>query len=385
MDDFHEEQELTLENVIGKAHQEIGESITRMSRDVSDIPDFTSRFLQGTLGELFDVIYRRFESLGYDDLIERAKPLAKQASGIWMEKGYRYRAALLTAREHKECGSSGYEQYLVRPDTVVSIAELTLKLVRENEQRIAAPMTIEEIRRARILEGMTTIDDTGTVTGEIVPITGSYHFLSEGRKAEVKLLEERIISGLRNIVNEAIGRKVADLTSYNSVIFTLANGFASRKEAYAQLEKLSRPTDMADEAIKLAYQDGRKDDILTPMELMLLGREVNEQYRTNPYTPLGVQEQRFSVEEANKIRAEERFFDVETDVFSGYSYPVALSLEPLNAEGKTERGPLVLDHREKEPLDSRAIEMWKDSVKPIPFSRPSDWYHKPADSPQLKQ
>ncbi len=380
MTDFDEDNKLTLEKIIGEVHQEIGESITRMSREVSGIPDFTSRFLQGNLVELFDVIYRKFESLGYDDLIERAKPLAKQANDVWLEKGYRFSAALITAREHKECGSSGYGKYMVMPDTVVSIANQTLKLREEDE-----PMTVEEIRRARILEGMPTIDDTGKVTGEIVPITDSYHFLSEKRKAEVKELEQRIISELKGIVSEAVARAAARLTNYKDVVNELASGKLSRSEGYSKVEALSMPLKVAEEAIKLAYQEGCRDNILTPMEILLLGREVGEQFKSNPYTPLGVQKGRMSIAEAGKARKEERFFDMETDVFSGYLFPVALSLEPLNNEGKTERGPSVLDYREKEPLDIRLIESWKGSVKPIPFSRPVDWYHKPADSPQIRE
>lgn len=375
MADFDDEQpKLTLEKIIGSIHREIGDTITRIGSEVIVIPDFISRFLQGneSWANFHVEGYRRIAAIGYEGLTERLKSLYEQAKDIFLEKGFRHSGALSTAREHKEVGSSGYALYEVMPDTVVSIANQTLKLVEEKQ-----PMTIEEIRRARILEGISTIDDTGTVTGEIVPITDSYHFLSEERKAEVKELEQQIISGLRSVVYEAVARRVGELTKYKDVIRDLADGRVSRPKAYAQLQELSMPLDVADEAIKLAYQDGRKDGILTPMEIILLGREVNEEYKSNPYTPLGIQRGRLSVEEANKARAEERFFDVQTDVFSGYPYPVALSLEPLNAEGKAERGPLVFDHREKEPLDNRLIEMWKKTVGAIPFTRPTDWYHKP--------
>jgi len=375
MNDFDdEENKLTLEKVIGKVHQEIGETITNMGHEVSDIPDFISRFLQGDshIGwGGFHSIYRKGDALGYKDLVETAKPLFDQARDIWLEKGYRHSGALLTAREHQEVGSSGYGQYMVMPDTVVSVANQTLKLMEEKKT-----MTIEEIRRARILEGMTNIDDTGTVTGEIVPITDSYHFLSEERKAEIKKLEQQIISGLRSIVNEAIAMKVADLTKYEGVIKDLTGGWVSRTATYAQLEKLNVSLEVADEAIKLAYQEGRKDDVLTPMEIMLLGRKVDEQYKTNPYTPIGIQRRRLSVEEVSTVRAEEKFFELETDLFTGYKYPIALSLEPLNAKGETERGPLVLDHNTKESMDNRVIDLWKNSVQQIPYSRPTDWYHK---------
>jgi len=378
MADFEDEQpKLTLEKILAKAHQEVGETITRIGGKVSDIPDFISRFLQGQIDlREFNEVYDKGNALGYIDLVEKAKPLFDQARGIWLEKGYRHQPALNTLNEHLAVGSSGYGQFESMPNTVISIANQTLRLREEKN-----PMTLEEIRRARILYGMPNIDDTGTVTGEIVPITDSYHFLSEGRKAEVKELEQQIISGLKSVVYEAVARRVAELTKYKDIIRNLAEGWVSRPKAYAQLQELNMLSDVADEAIKLAYQDGRKDDILTPMEIMLLGRKVDEQYKSNPYMPLGIQRGRLSAEEANKARAEERYFDVETDVFSGYLHPVALSLEPLNAEGKTERGPLVLDHREKEPIDARVTSMWKGSVKPILFTRPPDWYHKPNNAP----
>ena len=80
-----------------------------------------------------------------------------------------------------------------------------------------------------------------------------------------------------------------------------------------------------------------------------------------------------------KIRAEEKYFYLETDTFLGFQASFLISLEPLNADGKTERGPLIL-HPTKMPVDSNGElkELFLLRMEPVPFSRHGDWYHKPA-------
>ncbi|MBI2144408.1 hypothetical protein HYU17_04645 [Candidatus Woesearchaeota archaeon] len=210
------QRKLRLEDVLDRVNREIGETITVMGQEVCKIPDFISSFFHSTSGwsDIHVEGHQKLQALGYHDLVERAKPLFGQALDLWLEKGYRYGPSLLTAREHEKIHSSGYERFMVLPDTVVSIANQTLKLSEEKDE----PMSVGEIQRGRILAGMPAIDDSGTVTGEIVPISDSYHFLSEQRKGEVKVCEQQIVSTLRTIVNEAVGMKVAELTRYKSIV-----------------------------------------------------------------------------------------------------------------------------------------------------------------------
>ncbi len=226
MPDFDDENRTTLERVIADLHRETGEVIVDMSRDVGSIPDDVSRLFHSPYGwNTFPTIAsNKSRALDYPDLIERAAALIEEATTIWLEKGYRYMGALFTAQEHKECGSSGYKEYLAMPDTVVQIVK---KRWGRTDDGIG-PMTIEEIRRARILAGLPSIDDTGTVTGEQVPIANSYHFLSFKRAGEINQLEQKIVEGLKDVAYEAIARKVADFVRYEAISREMASGEISR-------------------------------------------------------------------------------------------------------------------------------------------------------------
>ena len=159
--DDNDEHKITLEKITDSLEKEIGWALIRLSKEIGDIPDFTGEFLQGNvdLSEFYSVPFRRIPILGYADLVGRAKPLLEQAETINHEKGYRYSGSLLTYNEHIAVGSSVPGKFSLMPDTVIQIANLTLK-IEEGEKA----MSIEEIRKARILNGMSNIDDTGTVT-----------------------------------------------------------------------------------------------------------------------------------------------------------------------------------------------------------------------------
>ncbi len=266
------------------------------------------------------------------------------------------------------------------PNRVVNVQKRALSREPQDEGEL---LSIQDIRTARILYGMPTIDDNGDVTGEIVPIPDSYHFLSAARRGEVIHEEREITAELDRIISEALKRYVRDFAMYKRNVESLAAGNVTRSYVESKIqdlkfeEHISAPLfSIIDEASKLSYLAGHRDSILTPMEMMLLGRTPEQKYFKRTYTPLGVQDGPLDVSTANKLRGEERFFLATTDLFNGYDYPFAFSLEPLNGSGETERGPAVLRAETREPLSSNETGHLKTLQKEIPFSRPTEWYHK---------
>ena len=387
MDEFTDiEDNLSLEELTAQLTTDLRDVTVLLSERLSAIPDGIRRFFHADNFEFTDfnfISLQRSKAIGYADLKERAESLFQQAMTIVIEKGYRFKPSLYTAREHKEIGSSGYGKFMVMPDTIVRIANRTLNILTGSE---AEQMTVEEIRRARILYGMSTIDDTGTVTGEVVSIPDSYHFLQEERKGEIKRLEQQILLGLRDITTESFVRHVPNFAAYLKLIRTLAEGHVTTEAVLEHFENMHTPPDVPqnlgryiETAKNMAYKNGYRDKILTPMEMLFLGKSVEDRHMAKPYTPLGVQDGTIGKVEANKIRNGEKHFSAETDIFTSYAYPFIFTLEPLNKEGATGRGPLVLDRETKEPLEQRAIDFYRDKMpKPIPFARKTDWYFKPA-------
>ncbi len=379
-DDFEFEKP-TLEKVLADNSQKIDAILVDIQKNISDLPDRTANWLYGeNSASVFDFEFRnKSDFFGYEDLLKIRDSLYKQAVSIREEKGYRFGASLLTGREHRACGSSGYGRFEeAMPDVPVPIADLTLKLCVDEHV-----MTIEEVRKARELLGMSTIDETGKVTGEIVEITDSYHFLSPERKAEIIVLEQRIIDELKGVVEEAYSRHQKALSEYKNLVEDVGYGRKTVLEAQAKLGgfKLEERTvtDMnrtLDEVKNLSYLEGHRDKILTPMELVILKREVDKKYLDKPYTPLGVQDGKLTVDEANRTRSEEKYFIVETDLFMDFEYLWGMSLELLNQEGITERGPILLDRHNGMPIDQKSIDHFKPQFKEVAYSRPQDVYHK---------
>ena len=114
------------------------------------------------------------------------------------------------------------------------------------------------------------------------------------------------------------------------------------------------------------------------MELLFLGRKADDAYSMRPYTPLGIQRRALSIQDANTIRQEEKFFDSDVDIFTEMGRPLSYSLEPLNKDGDTERGPLPLHRETKLPWEIELAEYFRPNIKEIPFARPVDWYYRAA-------
>ncbi|MCF7860760.1 hypothetical protein K9M79_00820 [Candidatus Woesearchaeota archaeon] len=372
---------MNLEMVLSESRQ-VGEGIlAKIEKQISVLPSKLQDFLVGEeQNEVFESIsHPSLDVIGYDDLKEQAKSIFERTQAIIREKGYRFIPSLYTGREHKECGSSGYEFYEEKmPDVPIPIVKSRLNMLKDYDQ----PMTPSEVKIARELAGLPTIDEHGHVTGEIVQITDSYQYLSASRKEEIINLEHELITEFRDVLQEAYSRHTKVLEDYYQLLDDIGHGLITQKEARDRHIKFcidareKKPlSKFYFEAKNLSYIEGYRDDILTPMELSILGRDYDNHFEEQPHTPLGIQKGDLSILDANRMRMEEGYFIANTDLFTGYEQPWGLTLEKLNDRGQTEKGPELLGHETLSPLSAKHIDYFKERFQKILFSRPGDIYH----------
>lgn len=313
--------------------------------------------------------------------------LVEEVEAIRSKKGFMYSSSLLTPREHRECGSSGYAGFAgpnsEYDDMPVPLANAKLQLEKDK-----GTVTVEAVRKARELAGMSTIDDKGYVTEKTVK-RDSYDFLLPESVSEVKNRERSIkaaVDLLSSHVMEAQGsyskRFLQPLRRYlknvgegpkrlstPDLINLLPHIRDARTGEYIDFSRVIAG------AKAITFGLGYRDTILTPQEILIAGRKINHQGFTNPHMPMGLQGDRLDMRTASRRRAEEQWFMIYTDVFSGYDCYHAISLEPLANDGSTVREPQLTDPNTGQPL-KEIMDFYKDKCKEIPFARPGDWFYK---------
>src|SRR3989338_3824084 len=373
---------LNLDDLMHNFDAEISRLLSNIGAELWAIQKNALDYLQGKsihTGDISTINYHNIKLIRFDDLTEKVEALHKQIDAIYFEKGFREMPFLMSYSEHKERGSTEDGMYKEFPNTVIMLVNQKLGIPQEN------CLSVEDINKARILKGYPPINEDGDIAGKAESINNSYYFLSEERESQIRGLEQQIISGLRIIIDEAISRHSPDLMAYKEMVHNLSIGAALSSSAYSMLSqlKIEEPhinnlKAMTDSIRKAAYQEGFRDDILTPMELLFLGRKADDAYSMRPYTPLGIQRRALSIQDANTIRQEENVFDSDADIFTEMDRPLSYSLEPLNKDGDTERGPLPLHRETKLPWEIELAEYFRPNIKEIPFARPVDWYYRAA-------
>ena len=310
--------------------------------------------------------------------------LLKEIDAVRSEKGFRFSGSLLTPKEHRECGSSGYglfagpnHEYDNMP---VPLANLILKL--EDKEMV----TVEQIRIARELDGKPTIDERGFVTGERIK-RDSYHFLQPDALERVKQREIEIASALEILsahlgaaLKSGLDRFVQALRQYIRNV-----GEGEKRLSTKDLEAMMPVVIDAQRgenvdfsgfvqgAKAVAFALGYRDGILSPQEIIIAGRKADS--GLDPHIPVGIQTGKVRKELAAKRRAEENSFPVYTELFTDYGMPFVISLEPLLEDGATARGPRLINVQTGLPSEE-SMSHFKDKCDKIPFARPGDWFFK---------
>lgn len=375
--------------------------LSRAGQEVNSIPGSFSTTLQrggdavrvGYLITVADVVVPEYR--------ERIKVLAQEVDNILEEKGFRFGSSLLTPREHKQVGSSGYGGVYLRADPDVPVPVLRARLFASGQiEPEKGPYgntiySVEEADRGRRLMGKTRLDlSTGRTTDRVdeEAANNSYFFLSPERAEEIKKSEQEILSGLQPIIEATTARHLASI----AIIADLARyteGKLTTPEIEARLSELvgeSRFTETGKgfridafpywELKKIAIEIGKWDHILTPQEILLrVNSQVSERYLNHPYTPLDIQDGS-SVEEVASLRQGERSITVNNDLL-GYLRPYTFSLEKLDHTGTTVRSPAFVDEAdERIVLDDGMRAAFADRITTFPFARPEDWFYKKTET-----
>ena|SRR3989344_1653040 len=322
---------------------------------------------------------------------DRGANLLNEIAGIIHEKGFRFHNALLTPREHRNIGSTGYGGILWDEDPDVPVPILVRRLIERgiDPEKLgrAEELTFEEVDKARRLSGMTTIDpQTGRVTKEIdaEAASDSYHFLPGDRREEVKHREEEILEEIKKIADASF----ADYETTRQILRTLelcSIGQITTPEMDALLKEIEARNSQnhnlnlyenVQELRKLAIAGGHWDHIFTPQEILLReGAEVDEQYEANPYTPLAVQDGR-EIHEIVRLREGEKIMPVNSGILE-YSFPFTFRLEQLDSEGRTVKSPTFLDRDDETAVETDRFKEEFRQRMDFPFSRPEDWFYRP--------
>jgi hypothetical protein len=311
--------------------------------------------------------------------------LFEKAEAIKAKKGFRYSGALMSSREHGKCGSTACTSY-AGPNNEY----FDMPVVLVNEKLLISadmkPMTLEEVRIARELEGMPTIDDRGFVTGENVK-RDSYHFLPTGDVEGVKEMERKISSALGVLSSHIIDVQSAELNRFMPLLRRYLRDTGEGEKRLSTNDLLTAAPHVRD-AEKGSYIDfsgiaagakavafglGRRDRILTPQEVLIAGRETKSDF--HPHIPIGIQTKELDRELAARRRAEEQRFTLYTGLFSEYDNRYTISLEPLDDGGLTVRGPQLIGQDTGQPSEE-LMNFFRDKCKEVPFARPGDWFFK---------
>lgn len=351
------ESEQYLDGLRGRLYEfssQAGEALTGRRDELQFVRDFVS--------------YEK--EMGFQDLEARAEQMTQIAMQMRHEKGFR--SNLMTSNEHAAIGSSGYGGiYAKRPDVPVGVLVKLWNL----EMLDSEALTIEEARRARELEGRPTLDENGEVTGRInSEVKDSYHFLTPERKAEIIRMEGKLLGSIKLLSQTAYNRKQLQLDQFKIYTEGFIQGEGLTDDFLKRVIEVKRVmgiefTGVVDAARILSYAGGFRDLFLTPQEIMVMGRRVDESYLRKPWTPLALQDQSNTLQKVRDYRKRENAIELRvlTSAFTGFEMPFPIPFEDLTEEGLTVCGP-----------NGRNAEMAKHfkEIANVPYSRIHDWYFK---------
>ncbi len=377
--------ELRKQYWLDTARNSIGKVLGDLRRRATTVPQECGELLQR--GGNYEAHEYPLTIAMLPDYQERAAALLAEVGDIVHEKGFVHSPALDTPREHEQMGSSGYGGIFFETDPDIPVPLLHDRLVAEGklERIYNYSFTVDQLDRARRLEGMTTLDlATGRVTDEKDEAAAhdSYHFLAPGRRAEVIAREQAIVQELAELASLGVVR-YEPATGIVDVIAEYMDGRVTSPQMQELYEGLVMSKgDLIDlapvikEAKQLAFGTGKWDHILTPQEILLRIKtktKVPKQYLAHPYTPLAIQDG-VSAEEVARLRQGEQSMVV-TSNMSGYEMPWGFRLEELDEQGNTIQSPTILDRNKLAPIEDDHFKTSFASIV-VPFARPADWYYK---------
>lgn len=379
--------------LLHQASTTFGRFIQLVERDVTALPQNTAAYLRSGSSEFFSYFLTIPDAIP-PSYQEQASQLVEELEAIRKEKGFRFGPSLLTSREHKEIGSTGYEGIYWDTDPDVPIPLLKARLIALGQLDQFIPdasdtYTIEEVDRARRLTGKTRLDLlTGRVTDQIDPeaANDSYYFLSSQRRGEIIQQEAELVMQASVIAKAAVSEHtnnatiIDELAAYIDGELTIPQ-LRAHYEAVLAYSSRRYPLHLEtfiQEAKKVAFETGKWDQILTPQEILLrVGGQVDEHYLTRPYTPLAVQDGE-SVEEIASLRSGEQSMVINTALLE-YEMPFGFRLEELDDTGNTVKSPTFLDRDYgTEVIEDEARSAYAGKVN-FPFARPEDWFYKKAE------
>jgi hypothetical protein len=381
-------RQVTRDGVLGEAQNLFGNLNEALYKTFLGLGNYATEYMKGKVpdgdwfGRIRDSRYVAKDDPGTSLLLEF---LFKESETIRSRKGYRFNE--LTPREHKLCGSSGYGafagpngEYLDMP---VSLANAILKLSADMETP-----TIEEVRRARELEGQPTIDERGFVTGTIFK-RNSYDFLPPGEVDRVKAREMGISSAMDLVSLHTIDIQITQLANFMPSLLRYLSDAGEDKGRLSTPDLTAAEPHMRDilsgervnfseitEGAKaVAFGLGYRDGILTPQEILIAAGRRADLGAFDPHVPLGIQTKELGRGLTARRRGEEQRFTVYTNVFTGnFDYYHTISLEPLADNGSTLRGPQIINPDTGQPWNEMTV-FYKDKCK-VPHAREGDWFFK---------
>ncbi|MBI5388817.1 hypothetical protein HZB01_00380 [Candidatus Woesearchaeota archaeon] len=322
---------------------------------------------KGIVGLAIDII-PIIANLGNSTLREEAEGIHTTLEDLAQEKGFLpFDSDLLTPEEHNRMGSTVWREYQSQPNTPIVLHP---KWTPESQHLAGERPGSEQVSRARIVLGHSALNPDGTVVNYDRPSTwDAYMFLSPERKVEVKKLEKYLIQKLDDITIKAYTHRTDILTDFKDAYRGFIEGripYNAVKEKEKALKEIPHAgsveaIDFGEEITtshKVSSRMGYRDHWLTPQEIAMSGRWFKEKYRANPYAPLALQDGTATLEEVNAFREADLVLRVPGSRFFGEMYKgteFLLTLEPVTANGTTQRGPVLLETMH-DPLNRKPTE-----------------------------
>lgn len=373
------------------AANKLNRFLTRIGEDVTSFPSDCETLLR-TGDSQVDIDFDTITNAMTPSQRNNTAQVILGIRGIASEKGFRYSSSLITSREHKELGSSGYGGIYEATDSDIPIPLLRARLIAEGKLLdsglILEPsnnFTVEEVDKARRLAGMTSLDlATGRVTNQIDPeaASDSYYFLSSEKKIEIKQREEELLKIAEIISESSLAEHASTITIIEDLV-DYTNGVLTTPQLKLRYEEVlshvstKYPLDLDPnirECKKIASATGKWDRILTPQEILLRSNgSVDEHYLASPYTPLAIQDGALA-EDILKLRRGEQSMTIDTTLL-GYPRPLSFRLEELDKTGNTIKSPSFFDEYEETVIDDEQAQSRYGEGITFPFARPEDWFY----------
>lgn len=367
---------------LGDSARSAGDEVRAVLDSPKNFVIASSRIMKTYLQNSSDAEFRARHNALYLRLVEHCHSL-----------GFRFGSQLMTPSEHERIGSTVWIRYgELDPELPTQIAHGILidqGALEDTEEQRAQVMTIEEVDRARRLQGMTALDPkTGHITDEkdLEAAGDKFHFIPIEHRPDFLAEEASIIAGYEDLAMNVL----AIVESMRSIIGDLKAFYEGRMPMMQLLMNVDHfkrtfpsgySISQLDELCLAATELGRFDKYLTPQEILIrCGGAVDDRYLANPYVPIGVQD---GLDVAQVTMFRQAMFSsllVTSEIIGDYENRYRISLEPLNDEGATESGPRLLEREnpyayEADPWYEEYTSEENKQVK-IPFARPGDWYYK---------